>query len=30
MLEDQLDWPFFEGRHRALDRDVPAIDRPRV
>jgi acyl-CoA dehydrogenase len=22
MLEDQLDWPFFEGRHRALDRDV--------
>jgi acyl-CoA dehydrogenase len=33
MLEDQLDWPFFEERHRALERDVrdwlgaqPAVD----
>jgi acyl-CoA dehydrogenase len=24
MLEDELDWPFFEERHRALDRDVRA------
>jgi acyl-CoA dehydrogenase len=23
-LEDQLDWPFFEDRHRALDREVRA------
>jgi hypothetical protein len=22
MLEDQLDWPFFEERHRVLDRGV--------
>jgi acyl-CoA dehydrogenase len=22
MLEDELDWPFFEERHRTLDRDV--------
>jgi acyl-CoA dehydrogenase len=24
MLDDQLDWPFFEERHRTLDRDVRA------
>ena len=24
MISDQLDWPFFEDRHRALDRDVRA------
>ena len=24
VLEDQLDWPFFEDRHRALDREVRA------
>ena len=24
MLEDQLDWPFFEDRHRNLDRDIRA------
>ena len=24
VLDDELDWPFFEDRHRALDRDVRA------
>jgi acyl-CoA dehydrogenase len=24
VISDQLDWPFFEDRHRALDRDVRA------